>query len=185
MEEKTEKTFLEELKDLQQSIGKIVKSADNPYFKSKYADLNALMDVIKPQLDKKGWILIQTVEEGCLHTDLHHMRTHQSLQSNMQLLTAKPDMQQLGSAITYARRYSLLAMLNIETIDDDGNSASGKEVPNKTQDILNALQNYVNAIEIKDDLQKFYNEYKANFLILPIKQEFNSIITKRKGELCK
>lgn len=183
--EKDEKSFLQELKELQQSIGKVVKTADNPYFKSKYADLNALMDIIKPQLDKNGWILIQTVEEGCLHTDLYHLRTKQSLQSNVQLLTAKPDMQQLGSAITYARRYALLAMLNIETIDDDGNLASGKETLNKTQEILNALENFINAINTKEDLQKFYNEYKANFLILPIKQEFNTLVSKRKEALCK
>lgn len=182
---KPEKSFLEELKDLQKSIGKVVKTADNPYFKSKYADLNALMDIIKPQLDKNGWILVQTVDEDFLNTKLHHLRTNQGIESNVHLLTAKPDMQQLGSAITYARRYALLAMLNIETIDDDGNLASGKEVPNKTQEILNALENFINAINTKEDLQKFYNEYKANFLILPVKQEFNTFITKRKEELCK
>lgn len=185
MENEKTKTFLEELDELQQSIGKLVKSADNPYFKSKYADLNSLFDTIKPKLKELGWILIQTVQNEVLHTELHHLRTDASIRSDMALLTAKPDMQQLGSAITYARRYSLLAMLNIETVDDDGNSASGKEAPNKTVEILNALENTVNSIETIESLQKFYNDYKAFPLILPIKKEFNEMVSKRKEALCK
>lgn len=185
MEKEKTKTFLEELDELQQSIGKLVKSADNPYFKSKYADLNSLFDTVKPKLKEMGWVLVQTVKSDVLHTELHHLRTDTSLCSDMALLTAKPDMQQLGSAITYARRYSLLAMLNIETIDDDGNSASGKEAPNKTVEILNALENTINSIETVESLQKFYNDYKIFPLILPIKKEFNEMVSKRKEALCK
>lgn len=179
------KDFLEALSKLQESIKAITKGTDNPYFKSKYADLNALFAEINPKLVEQHWVLIQAVKNNVLHTELYHLDTMEKLESDMDLLTAKPDMQQLGSAITYARRYSLLALLNIETVDDDGNSASGKEAPNKTAEILNALENTVNSIETVESLQKFYNDYKIFPLILPIKKEFNEMVSKRKEALCK
>lgn len=135
--------FLTALSDLQTSIGKVVKSADNPYFKSKYADLNALFEQVKPLISAKGFVLVQTVNGSQLHTELTHIKTAESIVSDVDLLTVKPDMQQLGSAITYARRYALLPMLNIETVDDDGNLASGKT---KTWDELETYDEFVDAI---------------------------------------
>lgn len=136
--------FLQALADLQTSIGKVVKSTDNPYFKSKYADLNALFEQIKPIIANKGFVLVQTVNGALLHTELIHIETQESLSSDIGLLTVKSDMQQLGSAITYARRYSLLPMLNIETVDDDGNLASGKT---KTWDELEYCAEFIEAIK--------------------------------------
>lgn len=136
--------FLQALSDLQNSITKVVKNTDNPYYKSKYADLNALFEQVKPLITEKGFVLIQVVRGSQLHTELAHLKTGESISGDMDLLTAKPDMQQLGSAITYARRYSLLALLNIETADDDGNTASGKT---KTWDELETIDDFVEAIK--------------------------------------
>lgn len=136
--------FYKALAELQNSIGKIVKNTDNPYFKSRYADLNALFEQIKPIINEKGFVLVQTVVCDKLETTLIHLETGECLHSAMDLLTAKPDMQQLGSAITYARRYSLLPMLNIEVADDDGNLASGKT---KTWDELETYAEFVDAIK--------------------------------------
>lgn len=118
--------FLTALAELQDSVSKITKNADNPFFKSKYTDLNAIFEEVKPKIREKGFILIQTVVNNSLKTELVHIKTGEKLESYIDLLTIKPDMQQLGSAITYARRYSILPMLNIECEDDDGNLASGK-----------------------------------------------------------
>lgn len=136
--------FYKALADLQASIGKVVKNTDNPYYKSHYADLNALFEQIKPIINEKGFVLVQTVVCDKLETTLIHLETGKSLHSAMDLLTAKPDMQQLGSAITYARRYSLLPMLNIETVDDDGNLASGKT---KTWDEMEYCAEFLDAIK--------------------------------------
>jgi hypothetical protein len=138
------KEFLQALSDLQGSITKVVKNTDNPYYKSKYADLNALFEQIKPLITEKGFVLIQVVRGNQLHTELVHIETGESIFGDMDLLTAKPDMQQLGSAVTYARRYSLLALLNIETADDDGNTASGKT---KTWDELEYCAEFIEAIK--------------------------------------
>lgn len=136
--------FLKALAELQDSVSKITKNADNPFFKSKYTDLNAIFEEVKPKIREKGFILIQTVEGDKLHSQLIHIETGEKIESFMDLLTAKPDMQQLGSAITYARRYSLLALLNIETADDDGNTASGKT---KTWDELETYAEFADAIK--------------------------------------
>ena len=71
------------------------------------------------------------------------IETGEKIESFMDLLTVKPDMQQLGSAVTYARRYSLLPMLNIECEDDDGNLASGKT---KTFNELETFEDFDTAI---------------------------------------
>ena len=123
---KLTKDFLQSLAKLQDSINAVVKKEDNPYYKSKYADLNAIFDEVKSKIRENGFILIQTVHHDMLHTDLIHIETGEKLESDMDLLTATPDMQKLGSAVTYARRYSLLPLLNIETEDDDGNLACDK-----------------------------------------------------------
>lgn len=155
--------FLKALSDLQNSITKVVKNTDNPYFKSKYADLNALFEQAKPLITEKGFVLIQVVRGSQLHTELVHLETGESISGDMDLLTTKPDMQQLGSAITYARRYSLLAMLNIETVDDDGNSASGKT---KTWEELESIDDFAEAIiacSSTKQINALYYKWKDRF----------------------
>lgn len=159
------KDFLQALSDLQNSITKVVKNTDNPYFKSKYADLNALFEQIKPLITQKGFVLIQVVRGNQLHTELTHLETGESICGDMDLLTVKPDMQQLGSAITYARRYSLLPLLNIETADDDGNTASGKT---KTWDELETYDDFVEAIRActtSKQLGALYYKWRDRFSI--------------------
>ena len=135
--------FLTALAELQDSVSKITKNADNPFFKSKYTDLNAIFEEVKPKIREKGFILIQTVVNNSLKTELIHIKTGEKLESYIDLLTIKPDMQQLGSAITYARRYAIMPLLLIECEDDDGNLASGKT---KTFDELSTFEDFDNAI---------------------------------------
>ena len=138
------KDFLQALATLQDNINTVIKKEDNPYFKSKYADLNAIFAEVKTKIRENGFILIQTVQHNYLHTELVHIETGDKLESDMDLLTVKADMQQLGSAVTYARRYSLLPLLNIETEDDDGNLASGKA---KSFDEMETMDDFINAIK--------------------------------------
>ena len=106
--------------------------------------MNAIFAEVKTKIRENGFILIQTVQHNYLHTELVHIETGDKLESDMDLLTVKADMQQLGSAVTYARRYSLLPLLNIETEDDDGNLASGKA---KSFDEMETLDDFINAIK--------------------------------------
>ena len=155
--------FLKALAELQDSVSKITKNADNPFFKSKYTDLNAIFEEVKPKIREKGFILIQTVEGDKLHSQLIHIETGEKIESFMDLLTVKPDMQQLGSAVTYARRYSLLPMLNIECEDDDGNLASGKT---KTFNELETFEDFDTAIRSAKNVKALgalYYKWVAKF----------------------
>lgn len=113
----------------QAAMGRAAKSANNPHFKSKYADLSSVMDACMPALTANGIAVTQPVkrEDGeiVLYTILHHADSDQTLDDGgLPLIVNKRDMQGLGSALTYARRYGLMAMAGISADDDDGNAAA-------------------------------------------------------------
>lgn len=108
-----------------------IKDAENPYFKSSYADLASVWDACRSALSKNGLAVVQTTTD-CefgkirLVTRLIH-KSGQWIKSALLLKPMKDDPQALGSAITYGRRYSLAAMVGVAPEDDDGNAASGKK----------------------------------------------------------
>jgi hypothetical protein len=111
----------------QTEMGKALKQANNPHFRSKYADLGNVMDACMPALNDNGIAVIQPIgqdEHGTyVETVLLHI-SGEELRSRVPLIIGKPDMQGFGSAVTYARRYGLMAMAGIAPEDDDGNAAA-------------------------------------------------------------
>lgn len=107
----------------------VKKSAENPFFKSSYADLPAILEAVQAPLLKAKLTFVQfPVGENTLTTMLMH-ESGEWIRSNYTLKPVKADPQAAGSALTYARRYALGAILGISTEnDDDGNSASDKKV---------------------------------------------------------
>jgi len=104
------------------------KQSNNPHFKAKYADLAAVMDACMEALHKHGIAVIQPagsddgghyVETVLLHT------SGERLACRVPLIFGKNDMQGYGSAMTYARRYGLMAMAGVAPEDDDGEGAKG------------------------------------------------------------
>jgi hypothetical protein len=131
MTDKTTKhaTIAAALAAAQAAMGRAAKSANNLHFKSKYADLASVMDACMPALTLNGIAVTQPVkrEDGeiVLYTILHHADSDQTLDDGgLPLIVNKRDMQGLGSALTYARRYGLMAMAGIAADDDDGNAAA-------------------------------------------------------------
>lgn len=112
----------------QMQMGKALKSADNPHFKTKYADLGSVMEACLPALNANGIAVIQptTDEEGgrYVETVLIHGESGEELRCRVPLIVSKNDMQGYGSAVTYARRYGLMSMAGIAPEDDDGNAAA-------------------------------------------------------------
>ena len=110
----------------QSEMGKAIKQSENPHFRSKYADLGAVMDACMPALNKNGIVVVQPVVENefgrAVKTVLYHT-SGESLDCEVPLIVGKQDMQGLGSAVTYARRYGLMCMAGIAPEDDDGNAA--------------------------------------------------------------
>lgn len=111
----------------QASINHAGKDAQNPHFRNDYASLESVIDAGKKALLEQGIAVIQCPGDGVLTTRLQHS-SGQFYEVETKLLLTKLDMQGLGSAITYARRYALAAMTNIAQVDDDGNLASSKGV---------------------------------------------------------
>jgi hypothetical protein len=119
------------------------KDSSNPFFKSKYADLPAVIEAVKPALNKHGISFLQIVTLDGVETMLLH-ESGEFISGVTPVVTAKAnDPQALGSAISYAKRYGLQAIVGVPAdVDDDGESAMGrtKNIPAakvKTNDPFN------------------------------------------------
>lgn len=116
------------LSKAQGAIKGALKDTANPFFKSKYADLSSVWEACRAQLAANGLAVVQTPCEAESGVAVETMLMHASGQwvSNRFLMpVAKSDAQAVGSAITYARRYALAAMVGVAPEDDDGNAATG------------------------------------------------------------
>lgn len=118
----------------QAEIEKATKDKTNPHFRSKYADLGAVVDAIKPALEKNGLAFFQKFHHDDNGITVETIIVHESgeTMSNgvLSVPASKKDAQGFGSACTYARRYSLQAAFGVAPEDDDGNAASqAKEDP--------------------------------------------------------
>lgn len=98
----------------------------NPHFKSPYASLTSVMAAVKEALSKNGLAISQSIIESAVITKLIHS-SGECIETSVPLLVSKNDMQGLGSAITYGRRYGISALLGIVTDDDDDGNASMPE----------------------------------------------------------
>jgi hypothetical protein len=120
-------TLTEAVVAVQGEVGTLSKDAVNPHFQSRFTPLDTIVETVGPLLAKNGltWMAFPTVVDG--HQMLRYRLKHVSGESDedtMPLLNPKGDMQGLGSALTYARRYALCAVLNlVADVDDDGNAA--------------------------------------------------------------
>lgn len=144
------------------------KNSTNPHFRSKYADLGAVWDACRGSLTKHGLSVLQMPRsfEGELRlvTRIAHASGDYIEDEGFPLILGKQDMQGLGSATTYARRYGLMAMVGIAPEDDDGNAAvgdkggQGKKVPAKAK--LNEAQQ--KAATFADGITRLINSSKTD-----------------------
>jgi hypothetical protein len=109
------------------AIEGVKKGADNPFFKSKYANLESVIEAAHDALSANGLAVMQgpgPMDGNCitLTTRLVH-ESGEWIETDFSLPAGKMDPQAAGSAITYARRYSLMAMLNMPAVDDDGEAS--------------------------------------------------------------
>ncbi len=119
---------------VQKEVDAVRKDNNNPFFKSKYANIESVLDVVKEPLNKNGIVLLQPVmvengEAGIATTLLHE--SGEWLRSFYPLGNKADTPQAQGSQVTYARRYSLISFLSLEQEDDDGNTASVVKTPQK------------------------------------------------------
>lgn len=163
----------------QAGMAKAEKGANNPHFRKSYAALGNVMDACMPALNSNGIAVVQPAGEDehgrYVDTILIHGESGEQLSCRVPLIVQKNDMQGYGSAVTYARRYGLMAMAGIAPEDDDGNAAAAAapkrkpepkrqepktEEPNP-QAIAKWLSDAIAATKTKDELDAFIADDNA------------------------
>ena len=111
----------------QKEFAPALKTSTNPHFKSKYADLAACVEAVIDALNSNGIALVQKCHECENGVIVETVFIHESGEmieaGRLHVPAAKQDPQGYGSALTYARRYTLMAACGIAPEDDDGNAA--------------------------------------------------------------
>ena len=151
----------------QKAFGPALKSSVNPHFRSKYADLAACVEAVMDSLNDNGICLIQHTHEHPDGVVVETMFLHESGESlscgHLYFPASKNDPQGYMSALTYARRGSLMAACGIapEKEDDDGNAAS--KVPDSVMtDHLTAISDSANSDELQRAYSQAYEACKGN-----------------------
>lgn len=114
--------------EVKKKIPALKKQSDNPFFKSKYLELSDILDVLEPLLHEQGLFLTQ----GTVYRDgktlvisrFNHAASGQYVESEYPAETGSSKPQELGSAVSYSRRYGLQALGALNAVDDDGQAAS-------------------------------------------------------------
>jgi hypothetical protein len=119
----------------QASVSKVAKESNNPFFKSKYASLANILDTIQKPLSECGLAISQFPDANALTTIIVHAESGEWMESSYVMPVAKQnDPQAMGSAMTYARRYALGSILNLNIDDDDdGEKAMGRQLPKRDE----------------------------------------------------
>jgi len=125
------KQIAQALVKAQREFGPALKTSTNPHFKSRYADLAACVEAVIESLNNNGIMLMQPCHESESGVIVETLFIHESGETfsagKLHVPATKHDAQGYGSALTYARRYSLMAACGIAPEDDDGNAATRKQ----------------------------------------------------------
>ena len=151
----------------QKAFGPALKTKNNPHLRSKYADLQACTEAVTDALNSNGIFLMQpthSCDDGVIVETLFiHESGEQISSGRLYIKAAKLDPQGLGGALTYARRYSLMAACGIAQEDDDGHADSQQKTPQKTfekfpgsalEALLHDIEDCINVVELKDAYAK-------------------------------
>ena len=127
---------MDKILKIQTEIGVLSKTETNPFFKSKYMDINGLLAQLQPLLAKHGLVVIQPLRviDGKTALATAVIDGERVVTDSAILLPDLQDPQKMGSAITYYRRYSLQSLFLLQAEDDDANTASGSVKKGKKYD---------------------------------------------------
>lgn len=146
----------------QKAFGPALKTSTNPHFRSRYADLSACVEAVMDGLNNNGIALVQQLHEAEHGVTVETVFIHESGEilncGKLFVPATKQDAQGFGSALTYARRYSLMAACGIAPEDDDGNAASRK-VEKQTLDakrLGDAIQRIIEGKYTTDKLRETF-----------------------------
>jgi len=155
-------TIWKAMMDFRGKVDQVERTSKNEFLSYKYANINNIIDTIKPVLYELGMGYVQTVQyiDGIdlLNTKIYLVDyPEEFIESNIRLVMAKEDSQSLGSSITYNRRYALWSMFSLEVHDDDGERATQTKTKTKTQswnDHINEIKGKIDKAKKDGDLEK-------------------------------
>ena len=162
-----------------------MKDATNPAFRSKYVSLQGTLNAVEQALRDQGIAIVQQTDIDDTGTILVTRLIHESgewLGSRYPIRPVKQDPQGEGSALTYARRYALMALVGIAPEDDDGNAASAPAKP-KVRRAEPNFEAMIAAASSKDDLDKAGAAIASASLDPAERDRLRGLFTIRRGEL--
>lgn len=169
----------------QKAIKNAFKTKENKHFGSDYADLSSVMEAIKGPLNDNGFIIYQTPHSDRddatvrLNTSLVHVNGVTLFASSFAMPTKDAsNPQALGSSLTYARRYALMAMTGICPVDDDGNAGAVASVDNFTP-----AKRVIAAAKTMQQLTDAWNQVKAWGLTDAQLNELSALVKTQKGKV--
>ena len=145
-------SIYKQLFEAKKEIGKISKDSTNPFFKSKYFDINGLLGHVEPILQKHNLLLLQPITEGKVSTVIVDVETGEKVISEIALPQLN-DPQKLGSCVSYYRRYTVQSLLGLQSTDDDANLAS-----NKVNKPIETTPKTYKECTTKEELRLFYSK---------------------------
>jgi hypothetical protein len=168
----------------QKQFGPALKTSTNPHFRSRYADLSACVEAVVDALNANGIYLLQKnydCTDGVMVETVFVHESGEMLECGIVHFPAvKHDPQGYASALTYARRYSLMASCGIAPEDDDGNAASKKPVAKETKANHNAMQDHITAISESTTLEELQARFKEAYKSAGTDKEWLEAVTSAK-----
>lgn len=170
----------------QKEFAPALKTATNPAFRSRYVDLSGCVEAVLDALNNHGIGLIQRTYEDMTGVTVETVFIHESGEclegGRLHVPASKQDPQGYGSALTYARRYSLMAACGIAPEDDDGNAAAKSTRETKSDSV--GLANAVNAIKGATTVDDIAKHLKAGVAMYPnSKDALTKHASERKAQL--
>lgn len=158
----------------QLEMGNVKKGSLNPHFRSRYADLAEVTAAVVPVLAAHGISTHFVIEDNSVVTVLTHGETETSIRCAIPLIVSKNDVQGLGSALTYCRRYGLMAISGVAPEDDDGNAAAQNppkrdQSPRDSGPSDEAIARAIDAIKASvniDQLQETWSRLKSTQAVI-------------------
>ena len=169
----------------QKAFGPALKTSTNPHFRSKYADLSNCVEAVIGALNDNGIGLMQRTYESKDGVMVETVFIHESGETMecglLHVPASKQDPQGYGSALTYARRYSLLAATGLAPEDDDGNSASRRTTVESKVD-ASQMADYIAAIDASASKEELQTTYAAAYAACDGDQAWQAKVIKAKAD---
>lgn len=178
---------MKKLLAFQKQMVAISKDSTNPFYKSKYFDINKLLEEVKPVLNELGLVLVQALSsidgKPAIKTELYNVDNTEQfpLLSSTTPLPENPDPQKMGSIITYYRRYSIQTLLCLQSEDDDANIVSRQAIK---QEVKQEVRQEVKPVDHrKTDIVKLCKQ--LGFSGTETEKAYNMFIFTTIGEVLK